>query len=275
MSSEVAFREKTTQLLRPRQVEEMREEAGRMEKMLSAPPHISGRLQDSGEVTRQLRRLKQQIETQAPHPYAPHETDLARKREAELAEMIASDMPTHDEMMRNPTGAVDRHRRWEGKHKAHILEWKNIRLRRHQSGEIDLPTDSCDIANVEILRPASGHSGELNMDRAQIGRKIDHHMPPGIVPHSTVMSDAQSETLKSLDPDLHGKMALLTAEQRAQVLAIVDQQLAGKGDAKKRGPSEYNLLQKRAAELGINAFGMKADALKAAVAEAEAKAQEG
>jgi len=217
--TETAFREETTPKLRPWQAEKLNEEKRRLEETLTAPPHVANQIQDRGMLARQLRRLNTQIETQMPRPYSPGDLDLAVKRESELLAEITTGMPTQAEMRRNPAGARDKHRAWEKRNKVKILEWRNIRLRRRASGASDDPDDARDICNIEIHRPVGG-PGELNMHNEQIPGQKYYLAPAGTEP-AVVMSEAEGEILKAINPELHARIGLLTNEQRAEVLAVL------------------------------------------------------
>lgn len=212
------FRETTTPLLKPRQVEDMKEEQKMLEDSLSAPAHVSGRIQDKPAMFRQLNNIKQTLERDMPREYAVHELDLAKSREAELINQIRQGMPTQEEMRRNPPGAVDKHRAWEARNKNAILEWKNIRKRLHASDAIDdcLP-DSTDLSNIEMYRP-SGGAQQMNMDNAQIPG-TEYHMDHN--PTSVVFSDDEISTLQRLDPDLAKSLCTMPAEARTAIKAII------------------------------------------------------
>lgn len=213
-----AFQESTKSLYRPHQVEQSKEEIKRLENTLNAPPHIAAQIQDRGEMTRQLRSLRHDMETQAPKPYLG-ELDDAVKRSEQLREEIVQGMPTHPEMRRNPVGAVDKNRKWERRNKAKILEWKNIQLRLHAGGHLDELPDSKDVANFERHRPVDA-SHELNMHGEQIPGAIQHGPAPGAGP-ATVFSDSDKALLQSVDPELAGSLALLNNDQRAKVKEII------------------------------------------------------
>lgn len=216
---ETPFREETTPKLRPWQLEKLTEEKRRLEDTLNAPPHIANQIQDRGMLGRQLRRLNTQIETQMAKPYSAAELDLAVARERELLSEITTGMLTQAEMRRNPAGARDKEVAYMKRNKNKILEWKNIRLRRHASGALDYADDARDIANLEVHRPVGG-PGELNMHNEQIPGAIIHLPPPNVDPVA-VMSEVEGEIIKSINPELHARMALLTNEQRAEVLAVL------------------------------------------------------
>jgi len=92
------FRESTIPLLKQNQVDEMKEEAARLEKTLAAPGHISGMVQDKPAMHRQLQNIKESLEKNMPRSYDSKELDMAKRREAELVSEIKLGMPTMAEM---------------------------------------------------------------------------------------------------------------------------------------------------------------------------------
>ena len=213
------FQETTKPLLRPAQAQEWKEQAKSLREMLSAPPHIANRIEDRGQLTKNLRALERDLQAQEPRPYAPEELDAAVSRSDQLKAEILQGMPTQEEMRRNPAGAVDKHRRWEKRNKPNISEWKNIQLRRHQTGDVDLP-DATDVANFEKFRP-SGGSQQLNMHSEQIQGRIQHGPVPGVGP-SVIIGDAEAEFLETVVPDISAKLALMSNDQRAMVKDFIN-----------------------------------------------------
>ncbi|MEE8607209.1 MAG: hypothetical protein V3S55_06385 [Nitrospiraceae bacterium] len=255
------FQETNKSLLRPRQTEKLREDVERLKQMLSAPPHIANRIEDRGQLTKNLRAAEHDLQTQAPTAYGEDELDAATKRSAELHDKMLEGMPTQAEMRRNPPGAVDKHRRWERRNKVLLGEWKNIQLRLHQNGYGDLP-DATDLANFERFRPAGG-PGEMNMDNAQIPGK-DYHLPPPGASPAAVMSDEQAGVLKEINPELHGKMALLDNDQRAEVLGMVDNLIAAPPIEEKPKPKGMSPEARAAASERMKAMHAKRRAAKEA-----------
>ncbi len=213
-----AFQESTKSLFRPHQVEQSKEEIRRLEGTLNAPPHIAAQIQDRGEMTRQLKSLRHDLETQAPKPYLG-ELDDAVKRAVQLRDEAVVGMPTHAEMRRNPVGATDKNRKWDKRNKAKILEWKAIQLRLHAGGHLDELEDSKDVANFERHRPTEA-SHEVNMHGEQIPGAIQHGLTPGAGP-ATVFTDADKALLQSVDPELANSLALLDNDARAKVKEII------------------------------------------------------
>ena len=285
MVNQTMFQETTKPFLRPRQTEELKEEVGRLRQMLSAPPHIANRIEDRGQLNKNLCAAEHDLQTQAPTAYGEDELDAATKRSAELQDKMLGGMPTQAEMRRNPPGAVDKHRRWERRNKTFLSEWKNIQLRLHQNGYGDLP-DATDLANFERFRPVGG-SGEMSMENAQIPQTRTTQLPPPGAGPVTVMSNEQAEMLESMNPELHDKMALLSNEQRAEVLGLVDsymqgtqpvkptKELAEKKPRRKKPKGSYNdsmiaQLRAEAKVLGISSFQKGREQLRAEIAERRA-----
>ncbi len=269
---DAAFQESTAPLLRPAQVDDMKREQSRLEKMTSGAPHIVNQIQNKGEMTRQLRRLHEQLETQAPKAYAAGQMDSAINRERQLQEEILVGMPTQAEMRRNPSGATDKHRAWEHRNKKKILEWKNIRLKLHAGGDVEGRLIETDVANFEKFRPVGG-AGELNMDNEQIPGKQINFSPSGIV-DTVILTADEIAVIDRLYPDLKGKLFMMDAGQRAQAKEIVKVELekvgGGSGGVVKE-PSEIQQLRAQAKELGINAYQKGKEDLKTLIAEKEAQ----
>ncbi len=253
------FQESTKSLFRPHQVEQSKEEIKRLENTLNAPPHIAAQIQDRGEMSRQLRSLRHDLETQAPKPYLG-DLDAAVKRSDQLREEIVAGMPTQAEMRRNPVGAVDKNRKWEKRNKEKILEWKAIQLRRHAGGHLDELPDSKDVANFERHRPVDA-SHELNMHGEQIPGAIQHGPTPGAAP-ATVFSDADKALLQSVDPEIASQLALLDNDQRAEVKKIIITMAAGEIKADKRGKAGWTDERREAASLKAKADWAKRQAEK-------------
>lgn len=156
-------------LLRPHQVESLERDISRMEQTLSPAAALFTKDIDRGEMTRQLRSTEKMLETQRPKEIPETELDQAVKREAQLRQEIVEDgMLSHEEMRKNPPGAVSRHMKWEDRNKGKIQEWKTLRLR------LNVGDDDGDLANMEQFRPTQS---SMNMDGAQItGKSI--FLPP-------------------------------------------------------------------------------------------------
>jgi hypothetical protein len=193
-------------LLRNDQVEEMLGEKESLTKKLNHPG-----IQDKGTVAEQLRRLDHQLETQRPKAYSSTEIDAAVKREEQLRSEFTDGMLSQEEMRKNPSGAVGRLLAWERKNIAKVEEWQNIRRRLY------VGSDDPDIASIERYRPVTS---TMPMHDTQIQGKI-MFMPPPDVGQAAVFSDEQIEMLRSLDPELADKIAMLTNVQRQEVKEVL------------------------------------------------------
>lgn len=258
--------EQTKPLLRPNQVQALEEDIRGIEAELNAPPFIRNQIQDLATKQKQLKQIKGDLETQRPTPYSEAERDDAVKEHNELLDRIVEGMPTQAEMRRRPAGAVDKHMGWERRNKNAILKLKNMRLRMLESGMISDVGDASEVANLERFRPQGG-SQELNMDGTLIEGKNFHLPPPGSAPPVT-MSDEHKALLQEVAPDLAEATATMDNVTRTEVIERLDAILAAKKTVK-RGPSEWNRLQARARELGVEVYGKKRDELEAEIAAKE------
>lgn len=219
----------TTPLLRHDQVVEMQDEIRVLETKLVTP-----QIEDKGAVAEQLRRVKRQLDAQQPTPFRSEEIDRAIRREAELRDEISKGMLSHEEMRKNPPGAVDRHRAWERRSKPLINEWKNIQRRLH-AGD-----DSEESASVERFRPTNS---TMNMDGAQISGK-NFFLPPYGAALPVTFSNEQLAVIRLASPALADQLATLTNEQRAGIKDALD----GKGIGLASEPSEASKAGKRGVE---------------------------
>jgi hypothetical protein len=192
----------TKPLYRPDQLQTAKEEIRSLESKLSNPL-----IQDKGEVGKQLRRAKHITAMQTPEPPATVEEEgrmVARSKS--LLSDILQGMPSHEEMRKSPPGAIDKHRHWEGRNKAKILEWKNLQLR------LTAGSGDREVANLERHRP---HASTLNMDNAFIAGK-NFFMPDTAGP-AVVFSDAQLAVLRKMSPQLADAIGMMTNPQREEV----------------------------------------------------------
>lgn len=199
----------TKPLLRPDQVSTAKGEIASLEAKLT-----NKHIEDKAEVQRQLRRARNDFETQVPVAPTGDEAGRMVKRSKELLAEILVGMPSQEEMRKAPPGAVNKHLAWERANKARIQEWKHINLR------LTAGSDDRDAANLEKYRPTGS---TLNMDGAVIPGK-QFFMPETTSP-AVVFSDAQIELLRQLDPGLADRLSTLTNSQRT----IVKEALGGIG----------------------------------------------
>jgi hypothetical protein len=143
--------------LRETQVSDLNETI-RVNESKLANPHI----QDKPFVRRQTQRLRKQLETQRAPELDSVARDVVAKRAKELERTIPVGMPSHEEMRKNPNGAVGAHQRWEKTQKKRVIEWKNAIVALNPGN-----TDP-ELSSVERLRPTTSH---LGMHSAQIPGK--------------------------------------------------------------------------------------------------------
>ena len=195
----------TKPLLRPQQLDEMRNQVKQAEAKLSNPAIL-----DKGEARRQLIRTRATLESQTPRPPADgaEEGKMVARSKALLNDILAG-MPSQEEMRKAPPGAVDKHMGWEKRNKAKILEWKNLQLR--------LRPGEREAANLERHRPTGS---TLSMDNAYIQGKAIYI--PDAVGVTVTFSDEDMERLRELKAGLAETVAAMTNEQRAVVKDMLE-----------------------------------------------------
>lgn len=210
----------TTNLFRPNQVEEARQELRNIEDTLNPMNPGRGRISDARAMAQRGKRLKADIEKYEPKAFRGEEKDAARAEFDALAEEIKAGMPSSEVMRRNPPGAVNQHLAWERRNKTKIARWKNLGLRLASGGDVsgDL-AQSADVINIEILRERAT-SRDLSMEGAQIPKTTDYHFgndPVGAV----VFTDAETAALTDLAPSVAGSLAVLDNDARAELKALL------------------------------------------------------
>ena len=135
-------------LLRHRQRSEMQEERKNLEKQ-TKNPHV----QHPGEIVKEMRRLDKQLVTQSPRQISSTEKDTLAKKKKELTEQIRVGMLSHEDMRRNPTGAVHKHIQWEKENQSKIDLWKNIAI------QLEPENSDPDLSNLEMIRPHKMETG--------------------------------------------------------------------------------------------------------------------
>jgi hypothetical protein len=192
----------TKPLLRPDQLSTAKDEIKSLEGKLENPLIL-----DKGQVRKQLQQARVLTAQQTPQaPVSGEEEGKMVARSRELLSKIVQGMPSQEEMRKAPPGAVQKHRAWEKRNKAYILEWKNIQLR------LTAGSDDREAANLEKHRPTAS---TLNMDNAFIpGKQI--HMPETMGPAVT-FNDEQLALLRSLSPEIADKIGTLANPERQLV----------------------------------------------------------
>lgn len=258
----------TTNLLRPHQVVEAREELETLTATLNAPPHIRSRISDIGQMRQRRDNLGRELERSTPRAFSDDERDTAIAEFRALEKKIPEGMPSSEEMRRNPPGAVGKQLAWDQAQRKNVMRYKNLALRLHAGG--DLPPDMKyvgDIANIERLRPLRT-ADQLSMDGAQIAKTTDIHI--GADPVGTVVfSDQETTLLNELHPETAGTLAVLGNDDRAAIKAILSRITTARANdavphpeaAKAAKPTfqelGYNGMKKLAAANGIDCIGIK------------------
>lgn len=159
------------QLLRYHQREELKGEIEAIEGMLdSRNPHRLKTSTDTVEAQRRVQRLKKSLETQSPMELPGFVKDKLYKEAKAIEERVTHDMPTQEEMRKNPAGMVGKHMKWEKVHKRDILRWKNIQQM------LEPNSDDPDLSNFERLRPA-GIANRLRTDAQIQGQMTYQNIP--------------------------------------------------------------------------------------------------
>ena len=167
---------KATNYLKAREIAEVKTELEGIDATLSPSNFARNSISQDGLKHLHDRRifLQDKLEDHTAPELTPTLRDAFSKRLGELEAKIREGMPTHEDMRRNPAGAVDQHRRWERLNKANILERRNALI------ALNPGDDSKDLTNIDMIRP---HSAALT----QTGT-------------STFMADAQIPGIFAMTP---------------------------------------------------------------------------
>lgn len=252
LASDTTFTD-TTNLLRPHQVIDAKEELQSLSATLNGPSHIRSRISDLGLMRQRRDNLAKELEKFTPKPFTTETRDTAISEFHALEDKIREGMPSSEEMRRNPPGAVGKQLSWDKAQRNNVLRYKNLALRLHAGG--DLPADmryEGDIANIERLRPLTTIK-DVSMDYAQIPKTRDIHI--GSDPVGTVMFTADEEAaLMDLAPALAGSLAVLDNEARAQIKGLLKAaaaQVEAKAEKPKLHELTYNEMKKMCADAGM------------------------
>ena len=189
----------TKPYLRPRQEEELKSDKDVCIRQLSNPA-----IQEKGVVRQNLHRIEKALATQTPPELTGDALDRAEKRRVELEASIVDGMPSHEEMRKNPPGAVGKNIQWQKKKTADVLEWKNYMLALNRG------TDDPDIANVEKIRPTLS---SLNMHHAQIpGQQYSMPSPQYQENYDKVDWSKENEGLKDRVAELEKLVASIAGD---------------------------------------------------------------
>ncbi len=161
-------RQTVPNFLRPHEVQECEEDRKIYQRMLRQRDY-DRRVQHQG-VLNSLKAVEKRLQ-QAPPDLNPEQRDRAKKRITELETQIQDGMLSHEEMRRNPSGAVAQNQRWERANKRRVHEWKNLQLALHKGMS---QTEAGAMLNVARLRPRASH---LPMAGAQIEQTVTMSFP--------------------------------------------------------------------------------------------------
>ncbi len=148
---------KSRRLFRPWEADEITSNKKTLRRALESP-HI----EDKSAVRDAIKRLDGMEREHGVPDLTPEERDKAARRVKELEEQIKEGMLSHEEMRRNPPGAVDQNVWWERRNKKKIPLWRDLNAALHKG----IPADQAQtLFSPERLRPRTSH---LNMQNAQI-----------------------------------------------------------------------------------------------------------
>jgi hypothetical protein len=125
-------------------------------------------IQERGDVLKAIKRLDHQVATQTAPILSPEGRDQIEKERRELEAYIQDGMPSHEEMRKNPHGAVGKHIRHQKLKLQAELRWKDVMRMLHPGN------DDPDLCSVERIRPTTS---TLGMHDAQIPGKQFHFAP--------------------------------------------------------------------------------------------------
>lgn len=152
--------------LRHSQIEEIENEKRVLQHTLE-----SREVQERGNLVAHLARIDRELETKGPPDLTGDERDRLTRECQQIEERLIPQMPSDEEMRRNPPGTVGRHMRYEKLSKSRdrfpegeIFRWKDNQLALNKGSE------DPDVANFERMRPL--HSHQASMLGAQIPGKV-------------------------------------------------------------------------------------------------------
>lgn len=151
-------------LLKSEQIQDLKEEQSQIDAALAPTNPFRSKISKPQLMHQRRKAIDRQLEDFAPAPLDGHEKDKLANLEKELRAAWTTNMPTEEEMRKNPPGQVDRHRKWEKLNKKIIGQWKNVRR------QLEPDSDDKDLANIERYRPSGV------MDRLVAGAQISGAM---------------------------------------------------------------------------------------------------
>lgn len=192
-------------LLRPSQVNDLKEEQKRIQDQLSGKN--GSQLQDAGSARKQLRNIGKMLHDQAPSELKGKDKDAALKRIETLKGNIQKNMPSKEEMRKCPSGAIAKHQAWEKNTKADVNEYKDLMLKANYG------TDDAEIASIEKIRP---NKSTLNIHNELVSGQQFHNIE-SVTGGTISFSDSDLALIKERAPEHYGKLALMDNESRKLV----------------------------------------------------------
>lgn len=245
-----------TNYLRPNTQRELEYDAKQCKAQLSETS-AHGQVQNKAAVAKRLRRIEKRLQDDAAPEVPAGERDDMQRRIVELEAEIKDGMLSHDEMTRNPPGAVGHNIRYQRKKTPAQLEWKSKQLRLNKD------SDDPDVANIERLRPRTSH---LSMDGAQIpGRTVS-------TPSSAFMANYDE-----IDFTKGPAAAALRAAVSAELAHLTENDLAtptgptsaAKAPRKKRGKTGKRVWTNEQKQAASEAYYARQEAKQEAISSAE------
>lgn len=157
-------------LLKSEQILDLKEEQTQIDAALAPTNPFRNKISKPQLMHQRRKAIDKQLEDFAPAPLEGSEKDKLANLEKELRAAWINNMPTEEEMRKNPAGMVDRHRKWEKLNKKIIGQWKNVRR------QLEPDSDDPDLANIERYRPHGV------MDRLVAGAQISGAMNYRTIP---------------------------------------------------------------------------------------------
>ncbi len=151
-------------LLKAEQIQDLHEEKDQIDAALAPTNPFRSKISKPQLMHQRRKAIDRQLEDYAPEKLDGMEKDKLANLEKELRAAWTTNMPTEEEMRKNPPGMVDRHRKWEKLNKKIIGQWKNVRR------QLEPDSDDKDLANIERYRPSGV------MDRLVAGAQISGAM---------------------------------------------------------------------------------------------------
>jgi hypothetical protein len=228
---------KDSTYLADRQVKEWQGELDQLQRTLADP---KARLEDRGEVTRQLRKIEHDLHFLAPPDTTPAQRDAISLEEKELRAKIVAAMPSQEEMRKCPPGAIGKQQEFHRKFEATgiVTRWKNLRRILNKGNE------DPDVSNLELYRTTQS---TLNMDNALIPGKA--HFPSPDTP-------AYRENYDQIDWG-EGSPAQKKIEELQAQITEMQQQLASNG-AKSGKKRKLEMMPAACGRMFSGAVGVKA-----------------